>query len=108
MYDYQGYDSDARDVKDGELLDRLLGDVPYGARGTNTGIGGSCRYEPTVKCPGSKYGLDGYPLAMVYSPVQEWTELYCESEGLRRGTIFKQLDLPLEVARKDGKGGFCQ
>lgn len=106
MYDYQGYGGDAKDVRDGELLDRLLGDASCGTRGT--GIGGSCRYEPTVKCPDSKYGLDGYPLAMVYSPVQEWTELYCESEGLRRGTIFKQLDLPLEVVRKDGKGGFCE
>ena len=108
MYDYQGHDGDVREVRDGELLDRLLGDTPHGARGTNIGMGSSCRYEPTVKCPDSKYGLDGYPLAMVYAPVQEWTQLYCESEGLKRGTIFKQLDLPLEVTRKDGKGGFCQ
>ena len=35
-----------------------------------------------------------YSLAMVYSPHQEWQNLYCEEEGLMAGTIFKELDKP--------------
>ena len=34
------------------------------------------------------------PLAMVYSPVQEWRELYDNEVGHDRGTIFKELDFP--------------
>lgn len=40
------------------------------------------------------WGLRDYPLAMVYSPIQEWRELYDNETGLTRGTIFKELDLP--------------
>lgn len=46
------------------------------------------------------WGLYGYPLAMVYSPIQCFGELYEPDDGLSHGTIFSQLDLPLE-----GKGG---
>ena len=35
-----------------------------------------------------------YSLAMVYSPQQEWQNLYCEEEGMMAGTIFKELDKP--------------
>ena len=34
------------------------------------------------------------PLAMVYSPVQEWRDLYDNEMGHERGTIFKELDFP--------------
>ena len=34
------------------------------------------------------------PLAMVYSPVQEWRDLYENGEGHGRGTIFKELEFP--------------
>ena len=44
---------------------------------------------------GGSWGLEGgYPLAMVYSPVQEWQNLYDNEMGLSHGTIFKDLDLP--------------
>lgn len=43
---------------------------------------------------GESWGLIGYPLAMVYSPVQEWKNLYDNEMGLSHGTIFKDLDLP--------------
>jgi len=38
--------------------------------------------------------LEGFPLAMVYSPFQEWEHIYEAEEALKRGTIFKKLDLP--------------
>lgn len=37
--------------------------------------------------------LEGNPLAMVYSPCQEWDGLYEVEEALCRGTLFKALDL---------------
>jgi len=36
-------------------------------------------------------------LAMVYSPKQEFTDLFEPEEGLWRGTIFMQLDKPLNA-----------
>jgi len=34
------------------------------------------------------------PLAMVYSPAQEWQALYDSDAGLAKGTIFKELEFP--------------
>lgn len=42
----------------------------------------------------STWGLRGYPLAQVYSPLQNFTEIYDCENALTRGTIFAQLDLP--------------
>ena len=44
--------------------------------------------------------LNGMSLAMVYSPCQEFEDLYDHTEGHRRGTIFRALDKPFV-----GKGG---
>ena len=50
------------------------------------------------------FGLYSYPLAMVYSPLQEFRELYDADVALGRGTIFAELDLPFE-GTASGKGG---
>lgn len=42
---------------------------------------------------------DGHPLAMVYSPCQHWRSLYAPDMALRRGTMFKELDMPLEIMK---------
>lgn len=34
------------------------------------------------------------PLAMSYVPIQIWQRIYSPQDGLERGTIFEQLDLP--------------
>ena len=47
------------------------------------------RGEVDEKCPHGPR-----PLAMVYSPVQEWRDLYDNEMGHERGTIFKELDFP--------------
>ena len=39
---------------------------------------------------------DPMVLAMAYVPTQRWQVLYEPEEGLPRGTIFRQLDLPFE------------
>lgn len=39
---------------------------------------------------------DPMVLAMAYVPAQRWQDLYEAAEGLPRGTIFRQLDLPFK------------
>ncbi len=34
------------------------------------------------------------PIAMAYVPWQQWKDLYDTREAFKRGTLFKQLDLP--------------
>ena len=59
-------------------------------------------------CTGQKEdtrGLWNYPLAMVYAPVQTFRGLYDARTALCRGTLFSELDLPLEaVCRTGGRG----
>lgn len=45
---------------------------------------------------------EGTPLAMVYSPCQLWRGIYAPDMALRRGTMFKELDMPLEIQAKGG------
>ena len=52
------------------------------------------------------WGLAGYPLGMVYAPIQEFDCLYDLDKALEVGTIFKELDLPF-MGRTVGKGGSC-
>lgn len=41
--------------------------------------------------------LGGFPLAMVYSPKQYFRQVMDPETALRHGTMFAELDLPLEV-----------
>lgn len=56
------------------------------------------------------WGLVGYPLAMVYSPVQRFAELYDLDTALTQGTMFKELDLPFMgvTVTRGTKGGGCR
>ena len=45
-------------------------------------------------------------LAMVYSPVQIWREIYSPETALSRGTLFRELDKPWGVENK--RGGCCR
>ena len=42
----------------------------------------------------ASHALSGLPLAMVYSPCQEWDRIYDDEEGFERGTIFSDIDFP--------------
>ena len=53
------------------------------------------------------WGLEGFPLAMVYAPVQCFRELYDIDTALMQGTVFKELDLPFMGASVT-KGGCCR
>ena len=50
------------------------------------------------------WGLQGYPIAMVYSPVQTFDRIYDLDTALKRGTVFEALDLPF-ICGDHGKGG---
>ena len=52
------------------------------------------------------WGLEEYPLASVFAPLQCWRNLYDAEVGLSRGTIFKELDLPFLCGER--KGGNCR
>lgn len=69
---------------------------------------------PRRKCDGSLpgvtrdgsgslgWGLEEYPLAMVYSPYQFWRGMYTPDVALQRGTLFGELDLPFEGSGRKG------
>ncbi len=44
--------------------------------------------------------IDNKPIAMAYVPWQKWRMLYEPKEALKRGTLFKELDLPFEAAKE--------
>ena len=41
--------------------------------------------------------LHDKPLAYAYVPIQRWRMLYTPENALARGTMFEELDLPMEV-----------
>ena len=52
------------------------------------------------------WGLEDYPLASMFAPLQVWQSLYDLEVGFTRGTIFKELDLPFVCGEK--AGGNCR
>jgi hypothetical protein len=46
-----------------------------------------------------RWGIENHPLAMVYSPCQAWRDAYPPDVALSRGTLFSELDLPLEAPK---------
>ena len=54
--------------------------------------GSACGCSP---CGEDSWGLNDYPLAMVYVPCQAFRNLYDTDTALGQGTLFAELDLPL-------------
>ena len=76
-------------------------DKRYGARKTTDKCG--CSYTPRNYSNAEEIN---YKLGMVYSPYQEWQNLYPCEKGFSEGTIFVELNKPFE-GYKNGKGGCC-
>jgi len=78
--------------------------VPTMARETSCPIcrGKQSHEQELSSCKGYTVPL-GFPLAIVYAPIQEWRGIYDEHKALSRGTLFAELDKPLEV-----KGRKCR
>ena len=66
--------------------------------GQNAGTG---VFPPVMRPPGGN-ALSEMSLAMAYVPMQRWTQTYTLSQGLERGTIFPELDLPFIMGRCRG------
>ena len=73
--------------------------VPVNCRGTETGRL-DCRGMNTGRhgCHGNLLP-HGTPLAAVYVPAQSFAQLYDCDKALACGTLFMELDKPLEVGR---------
>lgn len=70
-----------------------------------------CGQLPACGQEGSKctdgWGLANHPLAMVYAPCQGFHSLYDFDTALVRGTLFSELDLPLEAVGGNGSVSGC-
>ena len=92
-----------RDTHDEPLLDRLFGECAQSEpKRSSCGCDGCGR-----GAQGDSFGLSGYPLAMVYSTLQDFEELYDKEMSLTRGTIFKGLDLPFLGGSSGSCGSQC-
>ena len=78
--------------------------------GNNDTLGCGCDVEASVDvCDGacrSSWGLDGYPVGMVYAPIQRFDRILDLDTAMHKGTIFEELDLPFKCGMHT-KGGCC-
>ena len=79
-----------------EMLRRIIGEERGDAPSCNI----ECDRRPS-------WGLEGYPLAMVYTPVQRFGNMHDLDNALASGTLFKELDLPF-MGMTVTKGGCCR
>ena len=65
--------------------------------------------QPNGSCTNATgtLGVRERPLSMVYSPLQEFDNLYDLDTALNQGTLFAELDLPF-MGRTIQKGGNCR
>ena len=82
------------------------GNTQHGNNGSGNGCNGGCNNGCNNGCGngsgnnsvlGEESCISGsHQLAMVYSPCQMWRMLYSPETALERGTLFEELDKPLE------------
>lgn len=103
---------------DDDFLRRMLGGELVGDARYEAGEhGNACQISPAIPHAESRLNCRGElrpsagegacpthlhapALAMVYSPMQCWRQLYDPKTALAHGTLFEELDLPLEVVSK--------
>ena len=81
-----------------------------GNQGGTSGSGGNNRPGTNASGFDAMY-LGSLPIAMSYTPMQQWKSTYSDSVSLSRGTIFPELDLPFEgktILTERAKGGHRQ
>lgn len=99
-----------RERIDDSFLRRMLAENEKGrtAPRGEAGLGGQGGISCNPDHSSSDRCLLGFSLGMVYSPCQLWRNAYDEETALKRGTLFRELDMPWEVpAPASGKGGRC-
>ena len=96
-----------RERIDDSFLRRMLGEGEQASPRENVNHRGGLPCNPQNQGLVG-HGLSDFPLGMVYSPIQEWRNAYDVQTALERGTLFRDLDKPWEVAPPTiKKGGFC-
>ena len=88
-----------------ELLLRMLDNTRPCCNLPSNGGCGNANTDSVCK-PSKTFGLEGYPLASMYAPLQEFRNLYDKETALREGPLFSELNLPCMGASVT-KGG-CQ
>lgn len=88
-----------------QLMQKALRDDQYGNH-TDCDCAPTCQtcehdFDSDNRLP----ELRGFPLASVYSPIQEWQKIYETDVGFSKGTIFMELDLPFVCGEKKGGCG---
>ena len=116
MYSENNHRSAVRRA-DGEFLRRMMGGELSGNGFPVMSINDNSSHRstptrdisPRTLCNGTSKNDNSCPtelsapsLAMVYSPKQCWRKLLDPKEGLKAGTIFAELVLPLEVVPNQG------
>ena len=90
-------DTQARTTRDVPTFD-LAGESPSrrNCDGSPRGEQGNIAQNGCASGRCGGWGIEGHPLAMVYSPCQAWRDAYAPEVALERGTLFSELDLPFE------------
>ena len=89
-----------RETISDELLVRMLDDTRSCCNVSNNNSpvsDGSCIMSKT-------FGIEGYPLASMYAPLQKFKDIYDKETALHQGTLFSELDLPF-MGASVAKGG---
>ena len=96
-----------RGISSRQRLDLEAQERMLNRRNTNCSSCNLHNHHSESHCQNEDYANNSfnYALAMVYSPKQEWQNIYCEEEGFIAGTIFKELDKPFYGAKCHG--GTC-
>ncbi len=95
-----------RDRISDDMLRRLLGDslpTPSAWEAPSP----DCNYGCSDHGGRHSWGLENYPLASVYAPLQTFRALYDRDAALKTGTIFSELDLPF-MGKTVKEGGMCR
>ncbi|MCI8608892.1 MAG: spore coat associated protein CotJA [Firmicutes bacterium] len=86
-----------------------IGGTPGHRPGDDTCPGGTCPPSDTPSdTPSNPEGgrnydarlLGSLPIAMAYTPMQQWKTTYSRDVALTVGTVFPELDLPFEGGRR--------
>lgn len=73
-------------IKGRKQMERNAKGIPEAARGM------------AETCPENDAAtLHDKPLGYAYVPIQRWRMLYSPEDGMERGTLFEELDMPMEV-----------
>ncbi len=94
-----------RDRISDNMLRRMLDGSDLGS--VDRDISGTHNHDMSHSNLRHSWGLEDFPLASVYTPLQVFRNLFDRETALSKGTIFSELDLPF-MGETVMKGGNCR